>query len=286
MAVALEAPASPAVPPGRSRSRARVSKYAAVAAIALRQAASERAALLGRIGFYAVILFIFSRLWEVVGSRGALAEALPGAGARELLWYLAVTEWVMLSLPLVHLQIERDVRQGDLAYQLPRPISYLGARLAESAGDFALRASALAVAGAGLARWMSGGLPEDPRGLLLAIPLGVLAAWVGLCFHAAVGLCAVWLQDCSPVYWIWQKCAFLFGGLMLPLEVYPDWLREIALWTPFAALMHGPGRMVFGWQPELALWTAGKLLVWAVVASALLVWVYRRARTALDVNGG
>jgi ABC-2 type transport system permease protein len=257
-------------------------KHVYVAGISIRQALSERGALLGRVAFYALILFIFSKLWTVVADRGAV----PGMSMRELLWYLAVTEWVMLSLPLIHLQIEADVRSGDIAYLLPRPISYLGSRLAEAAGDLLLRSVTLALAGCLLASAMVGGLPEDPRGLLLAIPLGLMAGWVGLCFHAAVGLCAVWLQDCSPIYWIWQKCAFILGGLMLPLEIYPSWLREIALWTPFSALMHGPGRMAFGWQPELAAWVALKLLFWGVVASGLLAWVHHRAMRALDINGG
>jgi ABC-2 type transport system permease protein len=257
-------------------------KYAALSAIAIRQGLSERAALLGRIAFYAVILLIFSRLWGVVAERGAL----PGASARELVWYLAITEWVMLSFPLIHLQIEQDVRRGDIAYRLPRPISYLGARLAEDAGDWLLRAVTLGAAGCMLASWMTGGLPEDPRGLLLALPLGVLAAWVGLCFHAAIGLSSFWLQDCSPIYWIWQKAAFVLGGLMLPLEIYPSWLREIALWTPFSALMYGPGRMAFGWQPELAGLVALKLVCWGGVATACLIWIYRRGLRVLDVNGG
>lgn len=259
-----------------------VRKYASVGRTAIRQSLTERGALIARMSFYIVILFIFSRLWEVVAAKGAVGDL----SMKELLWYLAVTEWVMLSLPLVHLQIEADVRRGDIAYLLPRPISYLGARMAESAGDFLLRAGSLAGVGLGLAWWMAGGLPEDPRGLLLVLPLGLLAGWVGLCFHAAVGLCAVWLQDCSPVYWIWQKCAFILGGLMLPLEVYPEWLRELALATPFSAIMHGPGRMVFGWQPELAGWVALKLVFWAVVATGFLVFVYRRALGALEVNGG
>ena len=96
-------------------------KYASVGVTAIRQSLNERGALVGRMAFYAVILFIFSRLWEVVVERGAVG----GLSMKELLWYLAVTEWVMLSMPLVHLQIEADVRRGDIAYLLPRPISYL-----------------------------------------------------------------------------------------------------------------------------------------------------------------
>ena len=58
------------------------------------------------------------------------------------------------------------------------------------------------------------------------------------------------------------------------------------MWTPFAAIMHGPGRMAFGWQPEVALVVGLKLIAWGAVATLLLVWVYARALRALDVNGG
>jgi ABC-2 type transport system permease protein len=253
-----------------------------VAGTAFRQGLSERGALIGRLFFYAVILLIFSQLWDVVAATGSLA----GTSKRELVWYLAITEWVVLSLPLIHLQIESDIRSGDIAYCLPRPISYLGFRLAESAGDLALRALTLAMAGSALAWVMVGGPPEDPRGLLLVFPLGVLACAVGLCFHAAVGVCAIWLQDSTPVYWVWQKLAFILGGLFVPLEVYPAWLQEIALWTPFSAMMHGPGRMAFGWQPELAGLIAAKLLFWSALSTLLLYWIYGRALRSLDVNGG
>jgi ABC-2 type transport system permease protein len=178
------------------------------------------------------------------------------------------------------------VRKGDIAYRLPRPISYLGSRLAEEAGDVALRMTTLGAAGCALAFWMGGGLPADPRGLLLCLPLGLLAAWVGLCFHAAIGLTSFWLQDCSPIYWIWQKAAFILGGLFVPLEIYPTWLRELAMWTPFSAMMYGPGRMAFGWQPELAAWVAVKLVFWGLVATALVTWTYRRALRVMDINGG
>lgn len=257
-------------------------RYLAIALTSLRRDAAERSLLIGRAAFYAVILLIFSRLWHVVGERGIAA----GAGPVELLWYLAITEWVMLSAPPLFLEVDRDVRTGDIAYQLPRPVSYIGARLAEAAGTFCLRAVLLAFTGMALAWTMSGGWPEDPRGLLLALPLGLAAGALVMICNAIIGLTAFWLEDSTPVYWIWQKCAFVLGGLMIPLDVYPDWLRAVADWLPFAALMYGPGRMAFGWDPGFAGVVAVRLLVWGALACLLLVFVYRRGLAALDVNGG
>lgn len=265
-----------------ARHPARTAKYAAMLGVALRQGLTERGALVGRVAFYAAILLVFSRLWQVVLARGSVA----GAGPVELLWYLALTEWVMLALPPLHLRIEADVRSGDIAYALPRPLSYLGARLAEAAGDWLLRALTLGIAGIALAWATSGAWPADSRGLLLALPLGVLAGWVGLVCYALIGLSAVWLQDVSPVFWIWQKLAFVLGGLILPLEIYPAWLQAVAGWTPFSALMHGAGRMAFGLDPVFAAEVAGRLVVWGALGALLLGWLYRRGLRVLDVNGG
>jgi ABC-2 type transport system permease protein len=175
--------------------------HAAIARTALRQALSERTALVGRLAFYAILLLVFSRLWQAVAERGALGSV----GTRDLLWYLAITEWIVLALPPLHLDIEADLRSGDLAAQLSRPVPYLSARLAGAAGDFALRSVSLGAAAVVIATWFAGGLPADPRGLLLAIPLGLLGSALGLLFLAWIGLFAFWLHDVSPIYWIWQS---------------------------------------------------------------------------------
>jgi ABC-2 type transport system permease protein len=257
-------------------------KYGALFALAFRSALQERTPILGRIGFFGVLLLIFSRLWTVVVEK----DIALGLGVPELLWYLAITEWIALSLPWVFLHIENDVKTGDIAYQLPRPISYLGVCLARGSGEYAARLLVLAPVGMLFAGLMAGGLPGDARGLWLALPLGLGASLLSLVFVVLIGLCAVWLQDTSPLYWIWQKLGFVLGGLMLPLEIYPDWLRTLALASPFSSLLYGPARMAFGLDWEVASGVAIRMGVWLVVTTALLLWVYRRALRSLEINGG
>jgi ABC-2 type transport system permease protein len=232
--------------------------------------------------FYAVLLLIFSRLWVVVFER----TGIEGAQATDLLWYLALTEWIVLSVPTFHLDIEADIRSGDIATRLPQPISYLGARMSEAVGGWFVRAVSLGIAGVVLVLIFGGAWPSDPRGLLLALPLGVLGATLGILMIAAVGLSAFWVLDASPLYWIWQKAAFILGGLMLPLQFYPAWLRELAEWTPFAAMLNGPGRMALAFDPALAAQIALQALAWIALTSALLWWTYRRGLRVLNVGGG
>src|SRR5262249_22113880 len=83
--------------------RASLSAPGAIGVVAARQAAAARAEVVARVGLYVVILVVFSRLWRAAAG----AEVV---GSVELLWYLAATEWVLISIPYVHLEIERDVR--------------------------------------------------------------------------------------------------------------------------------------------------------------------------------
>jgi ABC-2 type transport system permease protein len=267
--------------------RGALAKYAAVAALSFRQRIEERAALVGRIMFYFIILLTYSRLWQAVLPLDAAAA--PGqhrsASPASYVWYLAVTEWIVLSQPSVWLDIEADIRSGDVAYQLSRPISYAGAKFAEALGDMALRLIVLGATGLSFARLFSGGWPS-PEGLWLVVLVGPIASVVILLAHLAIGLMAFWLYDCNSVYLIWQKLMFVLGGLMLPLDIYPDGFRRIAEHTPFAALLFRPGSLMLEPEPALALRLIAELTGWGAFALLVVIWLERQGRRIITVSGG
>jgi ABC-2 type transport system permease protein len=259
-----------------------VSALLAAAGTAARHALSQRFDALGRAGFYVVLLLVFSGLWRAVGA----SVASPAADPVTLLWYLALTEWIVLSLPPVQQDVDDDVRTGDVAYRLTRPLSYVAAKAAEGVGVLLARMALLAPVGFGLALALSGALPPDPVRLLAAVPLAVLAGVVGVLFLVAVGTTAFWIQDSAPVFWIWQKLSFVLGGLVLPLSLYPEWLETAARWTPFHPLVGAPGASVLGLDPANPAEVAARIVAWGVVAGFLLAFLFRRGLRLLDVNGG
>jgi len=263
-----------------------LAKYLGVAVLSARQRLEERAALYGRVLFYFVVLLIFTRLWEaVLGSGTPAAGVGPQQNAASYVWYLAITEWIMLSQPTLHLDIEADVRNGDVAYHLARPMSYAGAKLAEALGDMAVRWVVLGVSGVLFARLSCGQWPSA-AGLGLAGLVGCLSSVVLLLSYAAIGLCAFWIHDCTSVYLIWQKLCFALGGLMVPLSIYPGWLRQIALHSPFAALLYGPGQLVMAPDWSLALGWASALLAWGTSFLLVVLWLEHRGRKTLTLHGG
>jgi ABC-2 type transport system permease protein len=256
-------------------------KYFAFARLGVRQARAEPGELLGRVLFFTLILGVFSAVWRAVSEADASVQRDP----REMLWYIAMTEWVLLSAPMIHFQMEDDIRRGDVAYQIARPVSWLGARLAHGLGAMAVRAPVLLVV-ACAAAWLYAGPPARIAGLGLAIAFGLAATVVMTLFHVAIGVVAFWLGDVAPAYWIWQKLLFVLGGLLLPLRFYPDLFVRVARVTPFPALLAGPASLATREPLMHPAALAMALGFWALAGWAVARVAFRHALRRLQVNGG
>ena len=103
---------------------------------------------------------------------------------------------------------------------------------------------------------------------------------------AMIGLSAFLVEDVSAFMWIYQKLAFLFGGMLIPLDFYPDWLQVIARALPFASMTYGPARLFVTPTVGLFLSVMTLQIVWIVILALLLTFAYRRGVAYLTVNGG
>jgi ABC-2 type transport system permease protein len=256
-----------------------IRKYTAFARIGFAATQAGWGELAARVGFFFMILGVFSSLWRAVG------ENTGGATNATMVWYLAITEWVLLSAPMAQFEIESEVRRGDVAYQIARPVSYVGAHVARNIGTLAVRAPVMLAAAVVGGLLFAGPLPSAST-FAWSIALGAVAALVMTTYHVALGLLAFWLGDIAPVYWIWQKLSFVLGGLLLPLTYYPAVVGKVALFTPFPALLTGPASFVLDRPYSTPLAVFGLLGLWLAVGSIGAALVFRHATRTLQLNGG
>ena len=257
------------------------SKYVAFASAAAAQARRDSAELYGRVVFFAVILGVFASLWRAVAEAGMPIAAEP----RALVWYLAATEWILLSAPPVYIELQEAIRRGDVACRLTRPVSLVGAAFAEGMGLLAVRAPVLGLT-AFVCAWAFTAWTPAPGVFLRVVPFGLVAASLITGLYLVVGLLAFWLHDISPVYWVTQKAMFVLGGLMLPLPVYPAFIQHAAAFTPFPSVLFGPASFVLRDGGADAPALAWRLALWSGVAAGSVWWIFNRAVKALTVNGG
>ena len=100
-------------------------KAAAVARITIRQQLAYRADFVLRCSFLLLILFVFVQLWTAAyeGDREAV---IGGFTIKQIVWYLVFTEALTMAGPPLAAKVEEEVKNGDIAVRLLRPMSYVG----------------------------------------------------------------------------------------------------------------------------------------------------------------
>ena len=276
-------------------------RYGFVLWTAARQQLAYRAELGMRAVQMVLFMGVFMALWTTAFSVSGRAE-LEGYRLAEMVWYLAMTETITLSSSRVFVEISEAVKAGNLAYELARPLSYPFFQVANSLGNSAPRfarnlLTAAAVVGLGMGQVSvlapsaslgidsaegAGSLP----GLVTFLGMAALALLLDSLVALLIGLLAFWIEEVMPVFWIYQKLLFTVGGLFLPLEMFPDWLRRVSAWLPFQFIAYVPARAFVAFEPEFVLRAVAGQVAYVAILAALVVLVWRRAQRRLVVHGG
>lgn len=260
-------------------------KYLVIARTRLIGALMYDRDLLVRSVFMLVIMVTFAQLWTT--TYAAIGQpVVAGFSLRDLVWYLVITEIVALSTPRIAQTIDTEVRSGDVAYALARPYSYPAYHLASFWGETLVRLPCNLLVGAAVAFIAVGPPSTSPAAVLATILLTTGAITLKGILDILVGLSAFWVEDTQPAEWIYAKFVITIGGLLLPLELFPDWLAAIARALPFASMAYAPARVFVGFD-----WTVFAPLVvtqvtWLVICWLAVVLVFGRAARRVVAHGG
>ncbi len=261
-----------------------MNKYWAIFKLQLINSLAYPGELIGRGLMMLPFMWIFYQLWRVTFLAAGTSE-INGLTLPRTLWYLMLAETIELSRPRLGAAISEAVKDGSIAYILAKPYNFLLYHYSASMGETVFRAALNAATG-GVLVWLLVGALPSVWGAVVVLP-ALLGAWtLNFCIAALIGLTAFWVEDISAFQWIYQKMAFILGGLLIPLDFYPIWLQNIAHALPFAAMTYAPARLFVDPTPAALLSTLAMQAAWIAAAAALLAAVYRKSISALTVNGG
>jgi ABC-2 type transport system permease protein len=222
-----------------------LAKALAVLRMGLRKRLAHLDEVVVRSIFLIVVLFVFTQLWRAVAL--AVDRRPGGYDPAQLVWYLAFTEAIVFSTPNHwDLEVDREVRSGDIAYRIARPLPYPLYHLAASFGDRLLRFAVYLAIGAALALAFAGPIPLRLGAVLAALAAGVLGIVADEIATLTISLGAFWVDNTSGVHLLYRRATMLLGGTFLPLEAYPAWLADVCRALPFCHLVSGPARLFVG----------------------------------------
>jgi ABC-2 type transport system permease protein len=262
-----------------------IAKYVAVGRATLATQAAYLSEMLLRTLFMALILYIFVQLWSV--TYDALGQqTVAGFSVAQMIWYLMVTESILLSRPRMTVEIDAEVRAGDVAYQLIRPYDYVLFRLARYLAERTLRLGINLAVGGALALLYVGPIPFEAAGLAAALVVLALGTLVDFAGAIAIGLCAFWVEDTQPLTLLYDRAIMLLGGLLLPLEMFPDWLAAVLARLPFQLLLYAPARLAVSGDLAPLPGALAQLGLTLLVLGGLVLLVEAQALRRLHANGG
>ena len=261
-----------------------IRKYWAIFQTTLVNSLAYPGELIGRSLMILPFMWIFYQLWNVTFAVSG-SDTINGLTLHDTMWYLMMAETIELGRPRVARTIAENVKDGSIAYLLNRPYDFMLYQFSVSMGETVFRSLMTAIFGGTMVWWLAGP-PPGLHSLPLAL-IAVLGAWtLNFMVNGIIGLAAFVSEEVAPYEWIYQKFAFIFGGLLIPLDFYPQWLQNIAFVLPFPAMLYGPSRLFVSPDVNLFVSVLGQQAIWIMVLGILLTVAYRRGLAYLTVNGG
>ena len=95
-----------------------------------------------------------------------------------------------------------------------------------------------------------------------------------------------WLEDAKSIHFIYQKLVFVLGGMLLPLDIFPQWLENISKSLPFSYIAYYPAKLWVKFSTEaffsVILWQ----FIWIVIGIISIYLLFRLVSKKLSINGG
>jgi ABC-2 type transport system permease protein len=204
----------------------------------------------------------------------------------QMLWYLVATEAFILSSPKTWMEVEQDVRSGRIAVLLIHPMSYALTHLSKALGERIPRFVVSLIVGSLIATVLVGPISWTPTGVamfLCILPSAFLLDFLG---SFLIGLCAFWMESVNGIALIYTRAMMLLGGVMLPIEIYPDWLQPVLRRLPFSSMVYAPGRMFV--DPGVRLFgdALDTQLIAVAIYASVAGFVHHTALKRVFTNGG
>jgi ABC-2 type transport system permease protein len=251
------------------------------ASLAARRVLNARSALVLTAAFYTLVVGVLSMVWRAATK--ANDGMLAGYSTAALTWYVCASEAVTVSMNArLMAEVGADIVSGSVAVELLRPVSVLRLRIATELGSVLPRLAVCALTGFVVASLLDGG-PPNLVALVLTVPSMVLAVLLNITAQHAFASASFWIRETGAAWFLYQKLVFMLGGMLIPMQLLPQWMHSIALATPFPSMAYIPARLASGHvEPKLLL----VQLAWLAVVSAFAAFVFGRGERHLNVVGG
>ncbi len=262
----------------------KIQKYLAIIKMYLIEQFSHFWNMATRTVVLAMILFIFLQIWKTVY---AGKSAIDGYTIAQMIWYLTLTEVILFSTGSVRIDsLGEEIRSGAITSALLKPYHYAGREFCILLAEFISTFAIVGTAGILLAYFYVGPIQVTLIGLILTSLLIIGSAIISFLIVLSLSLLALWLEDVTALMWIYQKFLFVLGGMLVPLDFYPLWLRQITAELPTTYIMYLPAKLFIHFNLSDFIKAIVGQVIWIIVFLGILAFIYKKGLKEVTSHGG
>ncbi|MGL5194320.1 MAG: ABC transporter permease [Chroococcales cyanobacterium] len=216
--------------------------------------------------------FILMGLWLEASQTGGFAlESVEFAR-----YFLAAFVVRQFNVVWVVWEFEKEVVEGKLSMRLLQPLDpvwhHVAAHLAERGARLPFVGGLILIFFALYpdAFW----LPNLGR-FLLWIGVVLLGFILRFLIQYTFALLCFWIERANAIEQFWFLFYLFFSGMVAPLEVFPESVRQVVLWTPFPYMIHFPAALLVG-LPVNVLPSLAIMCGWVAIFWIINRWLWRR----------
>ena len=261
-------------------------KYVSLALASLQRAIAYRMTTFNNVLAGLVWVGVLYYLWQTVF---AANPQVGGFDWDRMRTYILVSYAVNTLLSFyTEARITNAIRTGAVAIELVRPIDFLTAQLAEALGAAVIEGLLGSVVAVLLGLLL---LHVAPPVSLVATVFFVVSVGLGFLVKFLIGyltaLLCFWTINGLGLLWARSAVTNIFSGAIIPLALFPDTLKQVALALPFQAIINTPLAIYLGDVQGAALAAALAVQIGWIVALWLLArGVWAPCVRSLRIQGG
>lgn len=185
-------------------------------------------------------------------------------------------------------KLAREIKSGTVVTRCIRPVSFLSQNVAEMAGALLVQGIAnlilvLVIFLIGRKAFLLPALSS----FMLFLPCVILALLLRILLVDVFSLLCFYSTGHLGISWTRIALFDFFSGALIPVAMFPQWLKAISYATPFPYMIQVPIAILLG--QDLPVEIPAMFLIqifWAVIFFFTHCMLYRRARKNMVIAGG
>ena len=270
-----------------SRIREGLNRHIGIITAAVKQEMAYRfnffTAILGAMLTMALLYYLWSAIYHSATSMEMSYQAL--------ITYVCLGQAFSFARPgqrRVLVRIGYGIRRGDVVLDLLRPTDYQLLTFSETLGSYLMEIVMVSLPSYLLALLVFGiDLPASPEAALGFVVSLMGAVFLVFSLDFLVGLMGFWTFSVWGLGYAKIAVIDTLAGTIIPLTLFPDWLRRIVLALPFKGMAYTPLAIYVGEIEGSAIWTSilGQF-AWGIGLVLLTRLLWLRARRRIEIQGG